>query len=57
MVFDFTNWNIGVCFALDQIEVGRSSNRYNMTLAKVVALNGLILFSVQHSKPEIPFKM
>jgi hypothetical protein len=38
VTFNFTNWDIGVCFALDQIKVGRSSNGYNMTPAKVVAL-------------------
>lgn len=38
VVLDFTNWDIGVCFALDQTQVGRSHNGFNMTPAKVVAL-------------------
>lgn len=38
IVFRFTNLDIGVCFDLSQLQVGRSSNGYNMTPAQVVAL-------------------
>lgn len=37
-VLDFTSWDVGVCFALDQTQVGRADTGFNMTPAKVVAL-------------------
>lgn len=36
--FVFSNWDIGVCFDLSNIEVGLESNGFNMVNAEVVAL-------------------
>lgn len=36
--FEFSNWDVGVCFDLSNAEVGLQSNGFNMVSADVVAL-------------------